>query len=115
MFAVTYLFTGGIFAIVMALAKNKRVHVFRRVSPGLLSPLGAIFGLLVVFIIFQVFNDFDRAQMAVDREASAIRTVVLLAGSFSGVTRRRFATWSGAISTKRFRLSGPRWRNKRHL
>jgi hypothetical protein len=31
--------------------------------------------LLVVFVVFQVFNDFDRAKMAVDREASVIRAV----------------------------------------
>jgi hypothetical protein len=46
--------------------------------------LGTVFGLLVVFSIFQVWGDFDRARMAVDREASAIRTVVLLATSFPG-------------------------------
>src|SRR5215469_8889024 len=84
MLMTVYLIAGAIFAIVMLLAKGERARAFQRVSPGLLSPLGAIFGLLVVFVVFQVFNDFDRAKMAVDREASAIRTVVLLAGSFPG-------------------------------
>jgi hypothetical protein len=83
-FAATYLAAGAIFAIIMMLAKGARAHIFRRISPGLLSPLGAVFGLLVVFVVFQVFSDFDRATMAVDREASALRTVLLLAGSFSG-------------------------------
>src|SRR5215831_10048936 len=83
-FAVTYLAAGAIFAIIMLLAKGERAHVFKRISPGLLSPLGAIFGLLVVFVVFQVFSDFDRAKMAVDREASALRAVILLAGSFPG-------------------------------
>src|SRR5215475_13691434 len=83
-FAIVYLTAGTIFAIAMLLAKGERAKAFKGVTPGLLSPLGAIFGLLVVFVVFQVFSDFDRAKMAVDREASAIRTVVLLATSFPG-------------------------------
>ena len=83
-FAATYLAAGAIFAIIMLLANGERAHVFKRISPGLLSPLGAVFGLLVVFVVFQVFSGFDRAKMTVDREASALRAVVLLAGSFPG-------------------------------
>src|SRR5262245_22625545 len=83
-FTIVYLTAGAIFAIVMTLAKGEWARAFKGLTPGLLSPLGAIFGLLVVFIVFQVFSDFDRAKMAVDREASAIRTVVLLAISFPG-------------------------------
>jgi len=83
-FTAVYLSTGAIFAIIMLLATGARARVFQGASPGLLSPLGTIFGLLVVFTIFQVWGDFDRARLAVDREASAIRTVVLLAASFPG-------------------------------
>jgi hypothetical protein len=83
-FTIVYLAAGAIFAIIMLLARGEPVHIFKRVSPGLLSPLGTVFGLLVVFSIFQVWGDFDRARMAVDREASATRTVVLLATSFPG-------------------------------
>ena len=84
-FTSVYLTAGTIFAIIMSLAKKgERAHAFKGLSPGLLSPLGAIFGLLVVFIVFQVFNDFDRAKMSVDREASAIRAVVILADRFPG-------------------------------
>ena len=83
-FTIVYLAAGAIFAIIMLLARGERAHVFKRVSPGLLSPLGTVFGLLVVFSIFQVWGDFNRARVAVDREASAIRTVVLLATSFPG-------------------------------
>lgn len=54
-FAATYLVAGAIVALVMLLARGDRVHIFKRVSPGLLSPLGAVFGLLVVFVVFQVF------------------------------------------------------------
>ena len=83
-FAITYLAAGGIFAIIMALAKGERVRAFKSVSTGLLSPLGTLFGLLVVFSVVQVWGDIDRAKVAVNREASAIRMMVLLAGSFPG-------------------------------
>jgi Protein of unknown function (DUF4239) len=83
-FTITYLAAGGIFAIVMALAKGERVRTFKSVSSSLLSPLGTIFGLLVVFSVVQVWSDMDRARVAVNREASAIRMVVLLAATFPG-------------------------------
>jgi hypothetical protein len=83
-FAIVYLVTGAIFAIIILLGRGEWAPVFKGASPGLLSPLGTIFGLLVVFTIFQVWGDFDRARLAVDREASALRTVVLLASSFPG-------------------------------
>jgi len=83
-FTIVYLATGAIFAIIMLLGRGKWARVFKGASPGLLSPLGTIFGLLVVFTIFQVWGDFDRARLAVDREASALRTVVLLATIFPG-------------------------------
>ena len=81
-FTMVFLGTGLIFALIMLLGRGKWVRVFKGASPGLLSPLGTIFGLLVVFTIFQVWGDFDHARLAVDREASALRTVVLLATSF---------------------------------
>jgi hypothetical protein len=75
-FAIAYLATGGIFAIIMALAKGERVRVFKSVSVSLLPPLGIIFGLLVAFSAVQVWNDIDRAKVAVDREASATDLVM---------------------------------------
>ena len=41
--------------------------------PGILSPLGIIFGLFVAFVAAQVWGDSDRASAAVTREASALR------------------------------------------
>ena len=83
-FAITYLAAGGIFATIMALAKGERLRAFKSVSPALLSPMGTVFGLLVVFSVVQVWSDMDRANVAVNREASAIRMVALLAPSFPG-------------------------------
>jgi hypothetical protein len=48
-----------------------------------LSPLGVVFGLLVVFTAAQVWADLERANSAVADEASALRDVVLLANSLS--------------------------------
>jgi Protein of unknown function (DUF4239) len=88
-FIATYLVTGCLYAIVMALAKGERARAFKAVSPGMLPPLGIIFGLFVAFLAVQVWNDFDRAQAAVNREASALRAVVLLIASFPGEPEAR--------------------------
>jgi len=83
-FAVIYLIAGGIYWLVMALAVGERARAFKAISPGMLPPLGIIFGLLVAFMAAQVWGDLDRAHAAVNREASALRAVVLLARSFPG-------------------------------
>src|SRR6266849_242944 len=81
---LTYLATWGIFAIVMSLAAGERTRIFKGVSPGMLPPLGIIFGLFVAFIASQVWNDVDRATAAVNREANALSNLVLLAAAFPG-------------------------------
>ena len=81
---IVYLGAGVIFAVVAGLGRGGRAQVFKNVSIGLLSPLGTIYGLLVVFILAQAWSDMDRAEVAVDREASSLRTLVLLAGAFPG-------------------------------
>jgi len=48
----------------------------------MLPPLGILFALLVGFIAVEVWNNFDKAKLAVASEASALRAVVLLAGTF---------------------------------
>ena len=77
----TYLVAGLIYAAVVALAAGERARWFKAFSPGMLSPLGILFGLLIVFVASQVWSDFDRAHLAVHREASALRAVVLLTGA----------------------------------
>jgi hypothetical protein len=60
---------------------NDRARAFKAVSPGMLPPLGILFALLVGFIAVEVWNNYDKAKVAVATEASALRTVVLLAGN----------------------------------
>jgi hypothetical protein len=88
-FTATYVVTGCLHALVMAAAKGERARVFKAVSAGMLPPLGIIYGLFVAFLASQAWSDFDRAQAAVIREASALRAVLLLIESFPGEREAR--------------------------
>jgi hypothetical protein len=81
-FVATYLIAGGVYLVVTKLAVTEWARAFKAVSPGMLPPLGILFALLVGFIAVEVWNDFDKAKAAVATEASALRAVVLLAGTF---------------------------------
>jgi hypothetical protein len=88
-FGATYLVAASIYWVVTRLAVNDRARAFKALSPGMLPPLGIIFGLLVGFIAVQVWSDFDRAKVAVASEASALRGVVLVAESFPDEQKSR--------------------------
>src|SRR5215468_7600055 len=81
-FGFTYLVAATIYGAVMALAIGERARSFKAVSPGMLPPLGIIFGLFVAFTAAQVWSDTERANAAVDREASALRAIVVMAANF---------------------------------
>jgi hypothetical protein len=83
-FGFTYVLALAIHGGVAALARSGRAKSFKAVSPGMLSPLGVIFGLFVAFTAAQVWNDNDRASAAVIHEASALRTALVLAATFPG-------------------------------
>ncbi|MGH8647581.1 MAG: DUF4239 domain-containing protein [Gammaproteobacteria bacterium] len=88
-FGATHLIAGSIYWVVIALAVGDRARTFKSLSPGMLPPLGIIFGLLVAFVAAQVWSDLDRAKSAVNAEASALRAAVLLAASFPGGSEAR--------------------------
>jgi Protein of unknown function (DUF4239) len=81
-FAATYLLAASIYWVVTRLAVNDRARAFKALSPGMLPPLGILFALLVGFIAVEVWNNYDKAKVAVATEASALRAIVLLAGVF---------------------------------
>jgi hypothetical protein len=83
-FGAIYLITAVIYAVVIGLATGGWARAFKAVSPGMLPPLGILFALFIAFTASQVWNDTDRANTAVTREASALRAVVILATSFPG-------------------------------
>jgi hypothetical protein len=88
-FAATYVFAAGIYWVVISLAANDRARAMKAVSPGMLPTLGILFALLVGFIAVEVWSNFDKAKVAVATEASALRAVVLLAGTFPEEQRTR--------------------------
>jgi hypothetical protein len=69
-FAATYGATAIIYWTILRLAVDERARAFKALSPGMLPPLGIIFGLLVGFVAVQVWNEFDHAKAAVVNEAS---------------------------------------------
>src|SRR6516162_4969648 len=83
-FGFTYLVAAGIYAVVSILAVGERARAFKAVSPGMLPPLGIIFGLFVAFTAAQVWSDNDRASAAVSSEARALRAVQVLGSTFPG-------------------------------
>jgi hypothetical protein len=84
-----YLFAAGLYLLITALSVGERARAFKAVSPGMLPPMAILFALLVGFLAAQVWGDLDRANTAVNREASALRAVVLLAAGFPGEPEAR--------------------------
>ncbi|GAA4896858.1 DUF4239 domain-containing protein [Actinomycetospora straminea] len=80
-FAAVYLAAALVLAVLWW-ARRQGIEHLGPLSPGLLSPLGLIFGLLVGFLVADVWADRDDAAAAVSREASALRDVDLLMGAF---------------------------------
>jgi hypothetical protein len=72
---------------VNVLAVGERARSFKVISPGLLPPLGIIFALFVAFTASQVWTDTEKAKAEIDREASALRTVVILPTTFPAIVR----------------------------
>src|SRR6516164_8918988 len=80
--AATYLIAACVYLVTVRLAVGDRARAFKAFSPGMLPPLGIIFGLLVGFVAVQIWNDFDKAKIAVATEASAFRAILLFDKSF---------------------------------
>jgi hypothetical protein len=88
-FVVTVLVAVAVYVVVMMLAVGTRREAFKAVSPGMLPPMGLLFGLIVGFLAAQVWTDAGNAQEAVNREASALRSAVILARTFPGEPENR--------------------------
>jgi Protein of unknown function (DUF4239) len=88
-FGVTYLVAAVTYAVVATLAVGERARSFKTVSPAMLPPLCIIFGLFVAFTAAQVWGDNEQANAAVNREASALRSVVVFSASFPGEPQAR--------------------------
>jgi hypothetical protein len=89
-FAGSYVLAAIVYFGTVKLATGERARAFKALSPGMLPPLGIIFGLLVGFIAAQVWSDFEKAKVAVATKASALRTVDLLAAGLPEAQRDQF-------------------------
>jgi hypothetical protein len=81
-FGLTFFIAFAIFVIVTRLATGGHVGLFMGLTTAVLSPLGTIFALFGGFLAVQGWQDAQRATQAVNQEASALRTAVILAASF---------------------------------
>jgi hypothetical protein len=88
-FGLTALLTAAIYVLVTVLSVGERARSFKAISPGMLPPLGILFALFIAFTASQVWSDNDRANAIVDREASVLRTVAILAAAFPGEPETR--------------------------
>jgi len=81
MFAGTALVTAGVYLAVMRVARGKHAAAIKGLSPGMLPPLGLIFGLIVGFLVAGLWGDLSDARTAVDQEASSLRAAVLVSSA----------------------------------
>jgi hypothetical protein len=83
------LLTAAIYAVVMRLADGEHAAALSALSPGMLPPMGILFALIVGFLAVGVWGNVDRAEEAVDDEASALRSVVILSNDLPPDLRER--------------------------
>ena len=90
-FGGAYLSVAVIYAIIVEFPTSFSVRA-RSFSASMLSPLGTLFALFVVFTAAQVWDDNAHAEAAVDREASELRDVLILATVFPVESRGQLET-----------------------
>jgi hypothetical protein len=86
-FAVTYLLAAIILLVVTRLATGDRAKNFKALTPAMLSPLGAVFALLLVFSAEPVWTNYNHAKQAIAAEASGLRDALILAQSLPAGTQ----------------------------
>jgi len=88
-FGCAYLSAAVVYAVVVEFPTTlwRRARAF---SAAMLSPLGTLFALFVVFTAAQVWNDNDRAVAAIAQEASALKSVLVLSTALPEESRSRF-------------------------
>src|SRR3974390_86361 len=88
-FGCAYLSAAVVYAVVIAFPTTFWLRA-RAMSASMLSPLGTLFSLFVVFTAAQVWSDNDRASAAIAQEASALKSVLVLSTAFPEEPRGRF-------------------------
>ena len=88
-FGAAYLSAALIFCVAAFLSRRPIAKALQAVTPGILSPLGTILGILIAFLAVRVWTNLDHAQEHIGREVSALREVVMLANSLPVDVRTR--------------------------
>ena len=90
-FGCAYLSAAVIYAVVVEFPTSVWVRA-RAFSASMLSPMGTLFALFVVFTAAQVWNDNARATASVAQEASALKSVLVLSAAFPEESQGRLQT-----------------------
>jgi hypothetical protein len=80
-FSVTYLLAALFFCVARLLSRRPIAKELQAITPGILSPLGTMLGILIAFLAVRVWTNLDHAQEYVGREVTALRQVIMLANS----------------------------------
>ena len=88
-FGSAYLSAALIFCVAGFLSRRPIAKALQPVTPGLLSPLGTILGILIAFLAVRVWTNLDHAQEQIGHEATALREVVMLSNSLPADVRAR--------------------------
>jgi uncharacterized protein DUF4239 len=88
-FGAAYVSAALIFCVAAFLSRRPIGKALQPVTPGILSPLGTILGILIAFLAVRVWTNLDHAQEHIGREVSALREVVMLANSLPVDVRTR--------------------------
>jgi hypothetical protein len=83
-FAACYGLAAVIFAASVIASRWPAAAHLKATTPGILSPLGTITGLLIAFLAVRVWANFDHASAYIAQEASAVREAVLLSELLPG-------------------------------
>ncbi|WP_433781960.1 hypothetical protein ACQPX6_18885 [Actinomycetospora sp. CA-101289] len=81
-FLALYLAAALVLVVLRTVSRLGHAETLGPLSPGILAPMGLIFGLLVGFLVADVWSDQGDASAATSREASALRDVDLLMATF---------------------------------
>ena len=91
----------------MGLASTERGRTFKGSSAGMLPPMGILFGLFVAFTAAQAWSQNERAAAAVDREASALKGVLVYAAALPQGQQARLRDLIAGYITKAVDVEWP--------
>jgi len=106
-FGATYIVTAAIHAGVMGFVAGELGRTFKGSSAGMLPPMGILFGLFVAFTAAQAWSENERAAAAVDREASALKGVLVYAVALPQAQQTRLRELIAGYITKAVEVEWP--------